>query len=336
MKPAVIDNVAVLEAHDNREQIFPFAAALAALENHDGENAVRGKKPHQGIFFEKRALHRGIEWCNSTTALGLRGVGLETRVRSRCQGKERDAETLNDDFGARYYSWRFGRWLSSDWSAVPVAVPYANLTNPQTLNLYSMVADDPESFADLDGHYWGNCSELTGNPECAPEQVATNTTSEANLAAQVPPEAKAQKKTHHPKPKPKPKPVPLPSKGQASIYAQMFEGRSTASGKKFHQNGYTAALLPRSRWDRKMLGTHVKLTHGNKTVVVEINDFGKGKPGQEDRALDLSRAAASTLTGAEINDDEDANKVGLIQLDAIVPVPSDTPVGPQPAPQPSQ
>jgi len=33
-----------------------------------------------------------------------------------------------------------------------VAVPYANLNNPQTLNLYSMVADDPESFADLDGH----------------------------------------------------------------------------------------------------------------------------------------------------------------------------------------
>ena len=33
-----------------------------------------------------------------------------------------------------------------------MAVPYANLTNPQTLNLYSMVEDDPESFADLDGH----------------------------------------------------------------------------------------------------------------------------------------------------------------------------------------
>jgi hypothetical protein len=35
---------------------------------------------------------------------------------------------------------------------VPAPVPYANLTNPQTLNLYAMVADDPESFADLDGH----------------------------------------------------------------------------------------------------------------------------------------------------------------------------------------
>lgn len=68
------------------------------------------------------------------------------------EGKERDAETGNDDFEARYYSNRFGRWLSADWSAIPEPVPYADLSNPQTLNLYSMVADDPESFADLDGH----------------------------------------------------------------------------------------------------------------------------------------------------------------------------------------
>jgi RHS repeat-associated protein len=71
------------------------------------------------------------------------------------EGKERDTETQNDDFGAREFTWRFGRWLSSDWSSTPVAVPYANLTNPQTLNLYAMVEDDPESFADLDGHEEG-------------------------------------------------------------------------------------------------------------------------------------------------------------------------------------
>jgi len=35
---------------------------------------------------------------------------------------------------------------------VPAPVPYANFTNPQTLNLYAMVHDDPETFADLDGH----------------------------------------------------------------------------------------------------------------------------------------------------------------------------------------
>jgi hypothetical protein len=35
---------------------------------------------------------------------------------------------------------------------VPAPVPYANLANPQTLNLYAMVGDNPETFADLDGH----------------------------------------------------------------------------------------------------------------------------------------------------------------------------------------
>jgi RHS repeat-associated protein len=75
-----------------------------------------------------------------------------TQNNYKFEGKERDTETGNDDFGARYYSNRFGRWLSADWSSVPAPVPYANLSNPQTLNLYSMVADDPESFADLDGH----------------------------------------------------------------------------------------------------------------------------------------------------------------------------------------
>jgi RHS repeat-associated protein len=84
--------------------------------------------------------------------------GYEKDVTTTCsqnykfEGKERDTETNNDDFGARYYSSQYGRWLSADWSSVPAPVPYANLSNPQTLNLYAMVSDNPESFADLDGH----------------------------------------------------------------------------------------------------------------------------------------------------------------------------------------
>jgi RHS repeat-associated protein len=84
------------------------------------------------------------------------------------EGKERDTETGNDDFGARYYSFRLGRWLSADWSSVPVPVPYANLTNPQTLNLYAMVSDNPETFADLDGH---NCTMETSYVTCAGEDT---------------------------------------------------------------------------------------------------------------------------------------------------------------------
>jgi RHS repeat-associated protein len=51
-------------------------------------------------------------------------------------GKERDQESGNDYFGARYYSSAMGRFLSPDWSAKVKPVPYAKLDNPQSLNLY--------------------------------------------------------------------------------------------------------------------------------------------------------------------------------------------------------
>ncbi len=88
----------------------------------------------------------------------FRPFGSELSITNSClqeykfEGKERDTETGNDDFGARYYRSNLGRWLSADWSSVPAPVPYANLANPQTLNLYAMVSDNPETFADLVGH----------------------------------------------------------------------------------------------------------------------------------------------------------------------------------------
>ena len=91
------------------------------------------------------------------------------------EGKERDLETGNDDFGARYYRSALGRWLSADWTAVPAPVPYANLTNPQTLNLYAMVSDNPETFADLDGHTctWGPSGSLSCKSDTPTNAPAT-------------------------------------------------------------------------------------------------------------------------------------------------------------------
>lgn len=66
-------------------------------------------------------------------------------------GKERDASG-NDYFGARYYASAIGRFLSPDWSAKVEPIPYAKLGNPQTLNLYSYVENNPLSGADPDGH----------------------------------------------------------------------------------------------------------------------------------------------------------------------------------------
>jgi RHS repeat-associated protein len=67
-------------------------------------------------------------------------------------GKERDSETQLDYFGARYYSNGLGRWVSADWSTKEDPVPYAKLDNPQTLNLYGYVLNNPLSAADDDGH----------------------------------------------------------------------------------------------------------------------------------------------------------------------------------------
>jgi RHS repeat-associated protein len=67
-------------------------------------------------------------------------------------GKKRDAETGLDYFGARYYSNPLGRFLTPDWSPVPVPVPYADLSDPQSLNQYSYVRDVPTSQADPEGH----------------------------------------------------------------------------------------------------------------------------------------------------------------------------------------
>lgn len=67
-------------------------------------------------------------------------------------GKERDAETGLDYFGARYYSNGLGRFIMPDWSATPVPVPYADLGDPQTLNQYSYVRNIPTVRVDADGH----------------------------------------------------------------------------------------------------------------------------------------------------------------------------------------
>jgi len=67
-------------------------------------------------------------------------------------GKERDTESGNDYFGARYYASTMGRFMSPDWSAKVAPIPYAKLDNPQTLNLYVYLRNNPLAGVDADGH----------------------------------------------------------------------------------------------------------------------------------------------------------------------------------------
>jgi rare lipoprotein A len=73
--------------------------------------------------------------------------------------------------------------------------------------------------------------------------------------------------------------------GIASYYGNE-SGSKTASGQRFNQNAMTAAhrTLP--------FGTKLRVTHGDRSVVVTINDRG---PFVHGRVLDLSTAAARAV-----------------------------------------
>jgi RHS repeat-associated protein len=65
-------------------------------------------------------------------------------------GKERDSETGLDHFKYRNYASSMGRWMSAD----PSGLRHANLADPQSLNLYSYVGNNPLNRVDLDGLCW--------------------------------------------------------------------------------------------------------------------------------------------------------------------------------------
>lgn len=89
-------------------------------------------------------------------------------------GKERDAESGLDNFGARYFASTIGRFMTPDWAGRPTAVPYAVFGDPQSLNLYGYVRNDPVSRADADGHLGGCTTDSGGTAHC-PRDDASST-----------------------------------------------------------------------------------------------------------------------------------------------------------------
>jgi RHS repeat-associated protein len=84
-------------------------------------------------------------------------------------GKQHDPNTKLDLFGAREYANYSGRFLSPDTQddeTNPEPVPWADFQNPQSLNQYSYVYNNPLSHTDSDGHDVNVCTTLNGTQQC--------------------------------------------------------------------------------------------------------------------------------------------------------------------------
>lgn len=105
----------------------------------DQAGAVLARRDYYPFGGEIEADKNGREDVEGYTA-------VDPDARQRFTGKERDAESALDYFGARYYSGAQGRFTTAD-------LPFADqaVTDPQSWNLYSYTRNNPLKYVDEDG-----------------------------------------------------------------------------------------------------------------------------------------------------------------------------------------
>ena len=88
----------------------------------------------------------GLPYGNGLTTIPVSNADVADATEHHFTGKERDTESGNDYFGARYYASTMGRWLSPD-------KPFADqhTSNPQSWNLYEYGRNNPLRNVDPNG-----------------------------------------------------------------------------------------------------------------------------------------------------------------------------------------
>ena len=142
------------------------AFCLPALANVPRASLL-SEKPHQGVAGFVLASHWGAAAAKALSAPGLCGCLYDSGRRSRSTGKERDAETGLDYFGARYMSAAQGRFTSPDEPLFD-----QEESDPQSWNLYGYVRNNPLRFTDPTGRACvagpkGDYDDDRGGQSCA-------------------------------------------------------------------------------------------------------------------------------------------------------------------------
>lgn len=119
--------------------LCPAAVSAQAVEYYhlDAIGSVRVVTDHTGVVIER---HDYLPFGDEVTPPPV------TQSR-QFTGKERDAETGLDYFGARYYSAKRGRFTTVD----PLYTWQENLVDPQRWNRYAYARNNPLRFTDPDG-----------------------------------------------------------------------------------------------------------------------------------------------------------------------------------------
>jgi RHS repeat-associated protein len=151
-------------------------------------------------------------------------------------GKERDTESNLDEFGARYYASGTGRFMTPDWAARPIAVPYAVFGDPQSLNLYGYVRNDPVTRADADGHT--NCPDGQGTIQHGCNLMQNQ--SDAQKPPKPPPT--------DPTGKPTPPPVPVPRAPEGTGWKWNPNPQNPRGG-DWGPEGWKGPNPPHGSWD---------------------------------------------------------------------------------------
>lgn len=141
----------MIQAAKVTAQLFVLAAVCLPVFANIPRTPLVAEKPHQGVASFALVSQRAESAANPMNAPGIAGCLYDSGTRPCCSGKERDAETGLDYFGARYMSAAQGRFTSPDPG--PFIFP-----DPQSWNRYAYVQNNPLKYIDPTG----TTLELTG------------------------------------------------------------------------------------------------------------------------------------------------------------------------------
>jgi RHS repeat-associated protein len=168
----VLGEFQVSSGYTGWNRYYLYMGGKLVAEDRDATTYFR-HEDHLGSASVLTTMSQGIHDAIEYQPYGEQASGA-TGTTHKFTGKERDVETNLDDFDARYYSSTMGRFMIPDWAGSPTAVPYARFGNPQSLNLYSYVENNPTTVGDPDGHDdggGGGAAAATSSPDVGGSSV---------------------------------------------------------------------------------------------------------------------------------------------------------------------